>query len=63
MHILYGLMHSHTTAAHTYLHVIVSVSWTGITRSSLELSSMGGLIEKPITRPEGTNKVNCVRFM
>jgi len=39
----------------TYLHVIDSVSLTGITRSSLGLSRMGGVIGKPITRPEGAN--------
>lgn len=44
----------------TYLHVIVSVSWTGITISSLELSRMGGVIEKPITRPEGASTTTAL---
>ena len=39
---------------------MVSVSWTGITRSSLELSRMGGVIEKPITRPEGANTATAL---
>lgn len=34
---------------------MLSVSLTGITWSSVELSRMGGDIEKPITRPEGAN--------
>lgn len=49
--------HSNT---HTYLHVIVRVSWTGITRSSLELSRIGGVIEKPITRPVGANTATAL---
>lgn len=43
------------SSKHTYLHIMMSVSWTGITKSSLVLSRMGGGIEKPITRPEGAN--------
>lgn len=42
--------------AQTYLHVIESVSLTEITRSPLEPSSVGGVIDKPITRPVGTNR-------
>lgn len=42
--------------AHTYLHVRVSVVLAGITSSSLRLSMTGGVIEKPITRPVGTNE-------
>lgn len=48
------------TKPHTYLHVIMRVSWTGITRSSLELSRIGGVIEKPITRPAEANTANAL---
>lgn len=52
--------HLQTRAAQTYLHVMVSVSWTGITRSPVMLSRVGGGIEKPITRPEGGNTATAL---
>lgn len=54
-------IHTHTNEnIHTYLHVTVSVSWAGITSSALELSRMGGVIEKPITRAEGANTATAL---
>lgn len=50
---------SQTRGAHIYLHVMVSVVRTGITRSPLPLSRMGGVIEMPITRPAGANAGGC----
>lgn len=44
---------------HTYLHVMVSVVRTGITRSPTPLSRMGGVIEMAITRPAGANAGGC----
>lgn len=54
------LIHASLLHLHTHLHVIVSVWWTGITRSPLEPSRMGGVIEKPITRPEGGNRTTAL---
>lgn len=39
---------------------MVSVSLTGITRSSLEPSRTGGVIEKPITRPAVANTATAL---
>lgn len=50
---------SQSRDAHIYLHVMVSVVRTGITRSPLPQSRMGGVIEMPITRPEGVNAGGC----